>query len=190
MTIRLRPHHLLCVLTYVGRGYDARFVSNFDGVVARLSAGEDILVVDGPDDICRPLLVSAASVADADASADVGADAGANAPPHCLCASVVLRDAQAALDVGELLGIDLPPGATLRFDGPFLARLRAAFAAGTIRRACAGCQWSTLCSEVAGDRFAATSLRCDPADLPSLDGPPARAHLNPSTGTTECSPRS
>ena len=56
MTIRLRPHHLLCLLTYVGKGYGEAFTRNYDGIAQRLSAGEPILVVEGPDEICAPLL--------------------------------------------------------------------------------------------------------------------------------------
>ena len=30
MTLALRAHHLLCMLTYAGRGYSPDFVRNFD----------------------------------------------------------------------------------------------------------------------------------------------------------------
>lgn len=35
-----------------------------------------------------------------------------------------------------------------------LARMRYAFARGTIRRACAGCSWAPLCSSIATDDYA------------------------------------
>ncbi len=54
MTVELRPHHLLCMLTYVGKGYSPAFCANYDAVLARLSAGEEILLVDGPDSVCAP----------------------------------------------------------------------------------------------------------------------------------------
>ncbi|RUZ88238.1 DUF1284 domain-containing protein, partial [Mesorhizobium sp. M7A.F.Ca.US.006.01.2.1] len=56
MTIKLRAHHLLCPLTYVGKGYSPAFTANYDRVAERLSRGEDILLVSGPDDVCAPLL--------------------------------------------------------------------------------------------------------------------------------------
>src|SRR4051794_14584578 len=56
MTVRLRPHHLLCLLTYVGEGYSPDFVDNLDYVSRKLLQGEDVLLVDGPDDICAPVL--------------------------------------------------------------------------------------------------------------------------------------
>ena len=38
MTVRLRAHHLLCMLTYVGKGYTAAFTANYDRIVERLNA--------------------------------------------------------------------------------------------------------------------------------------------------------
>ena len=95
MTIRLRPHHLLCLLTYIGKGYTPAFTANYDVVVARLNAGDDVLVVDGPDDICAPML---------------------NEGHHCFNASITQRDAQAAADVEGLLGVRIVAGARLTLD--------------------------------------------------------------------------
>ena len=39
MTVRLRAHHLLCLLTYVGKGYSPAFTANYDKVVRRLGEG-------------------------------------------------------------------------------------------------------------------------------------------------------
>ncbi len=110
MTIRLRPHHLLCMLTYVGKGYSAAFVDNYDRIAARLSAGEDMLIVEGPDDICGP-------VADTDGS-------------HCRTESVSARDAQAAADAGALLGQTIRPGLALSLTGTQIEALRSAFRTG------------------------------------------------------------
>lgn len=129
MTIRLRPHHLLCMLTYVGKGYSAAFVDNYDRIAARLSAGEDMLIVEGPDDICGP-------VADTDGS-------------HCRTESVSARDAQAAADAGALLGQTIRPGLALSLTGTQIEALRSAFRTGHIRPACAGCEWSALCTQIA-----------------------------------------
>ncbi len=48
VTVRLRAHHLLCLLTYVGKGYTPAFTANYDAVVARLDAGEDRAAGRGP----------------------------------------------------------------------------------------------------------------------------------------------
>ncbi len=36
MSIPLRPHHLLCTLSYSGHGYSAEFTARMDALVARL----------------------------------------------------------------------------------------------------------------------------------------------------------
>jgi uncharacterized protein len=139
VTVKLRAHHLLCMLTYVGQGYSPAFTANFDAVVARLRAGEVVQLHEGPDDICQPLL---------------GTEA-----PHCLGAGACERDALAAQDVARLLGRPVQPGDTIALDAAQLDALRAAFRSGEARSACTDCQWSALCTTVAEDGFVATTLR-------------------------------
>lgn len=134
MTVRLRAHHLLCMLTFVGEGYTPAFSRNYRRIAERLSAGEDIELISGPDDICAPLMHET--------------------EPHCLRASVEDRDMHAALAVGELLGRKLMPGERIVPDDTFLAAARAAFLAGESRAACAGCEWFGLCTRVADSGFA------------------------------------
>ena len=133
MTVRLRPHHLLCLLTYVGKGYTPAFVANYDRIALRLSRGEDVLVVDGPDDVCAALLCEP--------------DA------HCFRDSVRTRDAQAAKDVGELLKMRVPAGPCIGLDPDLLTRMRQAFAEGQSRKACRGCEWFDLCSGIAAGGY-------------------------------------
>lgn len=140
MTLRLRHHHLLCLLTYVGKGYSPAFIANFDAIAARASAGEEILLVEGPDDICAPLT-------------DSRADPRCPEDPHCLRDSVRRRDAQAREDLSRLLDRPLPVGRTITLSGTTKRRLRSSFAAGTLRGACSGCQWYDLCSAVATEGF-------------------------------------
>lgn len=138
MTIRLRPHHLLCLLTYVGKGYSPAFTANYDVIAGRLSRGEDILVVSGPDDICAPLL--------------------GEPEPHCWGESVVERDRLAARDVGDLLARPIKPGICIDLDAQTLARMREAFSAGLTRNACQGCEWAGLCSQVAASSYPDTRV--------------------------------
>ena len=138
MTVRLRAHHLLCMLTYVGKGYTPAFCTNYDGIVARLTRGETIEIVTGPDDVCAPLLSTEA--------------------PHCHQDSVLARDAEAAVAASELLGATVAPGLRFSLDADVLARFRTAFAAGTSRTACSGCEWTGLCDSVAGNGFDGTRL--------------------------------
>lgn len=129
MTVRLRPHHLLCILTHVGEGYSPAFTANLAVIIGRIGAGEDVVIVDGPDEICAPLL--------------------GGSEPHCHRKSVVARDRAAADDIGELLALPLEPGTRLSLDEAVIQRFRREFAAGRIRSACGGCDWTPLCSSVA-----------------------------------------
>lgn len=138
MTVRLRPHHLLCMLTYIGKGYTSGFVENYDRVAARLNAGEDIELVEGADDICEGLLCESHA--------------------HCFNEGVVQRDEMARLSVSALLDETLIAGKRLQATPDFLAKMRAAFAAGDIRQACRGCQWIRLCDRIAASGFAGVKI--------------------------------
>ena len=139
MTIRLRAHHLLCLLTFIGKGYTPAFTANYRRIVARLNAGEAAELVEGPDDICAPMLGEPGH--------------------HCRNASVRERDMQALADVAALLGRPLASDESFTFDPVRVAALRAAFAAGAIRTACQGCQWSGLCTDIAAGGFTGVRLR-------------------------------
>lgn len=126
------------MLTYVGKGYSAAFVANYDAIAARIDAGEDILVIEGPDDICAPLLS--------------GAD------PHCHRDSVADRDRQAARDVGLLLDRPVATGHRIAVSAALVRKLRSGFAQGLTRSACGGCEWSDLCSMVAAGGYASVRV--------------------------------
>ncbi|MBP3291893.1 MAG: DUF1284 domain-containing protein [Clostridia bacterium] len=53
-TINLRPHHLLCISFFKGKGYSDEFVSNMTGIVSALKENKDtpISLVSGEDDLC------------------------------------------------------------------------------------------------------------------------------------------
>lgn len=133
MIVSLRPHHLLCMLTYLGKGYTPDFVRTYDRVMARLNAGASVEIVSGPDDICQGWLL----------------DDGC----HCHNDSVLNRDAAAARDIGRLLQTDIAPGQPLRLGPEHIATLRGAFAKGQIRTACRGCEWQAMCSAIATRGF-------------------------------------
>ena len=138
MTIRLRPHHLLCLQTYAGKGYTPAFTANYDLIAARLSNGEDIEIVEGPDDICTPLLTET--------------------DPHCWRDSVTQRDQQASTDLQPLLKAT-NTGTKLTLTAPLLEKMRASFRAGPLRPACTGCEWSDLCTRIADTDFEGTRVQ-------------------------------
>lgn len=127
------------MLGYVGRGYTPSFTANYNGIAKRLAAGEDILIVSGPDDICAPLMDEP--------------------EPHCLRESVVQRDKLAVMDVGKLLDMPIDDGAKIQLTATMLDQMRQAFAAGRTRAACLGCEWYDLCSDIAKGGFANTRIQ-------------------------------
>lgn len=133
MTVRLRAHHLLCILTYVGKGYSPAFTDNMTVVAGRIAAGETIEIVEGPDDICVPRQ--------------------AETNPHCRDDSIHNRDLQAAQDVGKILKISVRSGVKLSLDKHTLKRLRAAFTQNLVRSACHDCQWDEICSALSKNGY-------------------------------------
>lgn len=131
------------MLTFAGRGYSPEFTAGFEHIARLIASGEQtVQIVAGPDDICAALL------ADPDC--------------HCRGASVVERDRLASGSLTDLLGLDVREDVTLQLDREMLARLREAFAAGSIRKSCQGCQWSPLCDEIAKNGFSESTMRCIP----------------------------
>lgn len=140
MSVALRAHHLLCMLTYVGKGYSPEFVDNFDSLTRRLATGEAVVLVDGPDAICSPLCESEGACA------------------HCHGAGVRLRDQRAMQELAPLLGTPLGAGSRLWLDAALLASLRTAYAHGKIRGGCVGCEWTALCTRIASTGYEGVRL--------------------------------
>lgn len=138
MTVRLRAHHLLCILTYVGKGYSPAFTDNMTVIAKRIAGGEAIEIVDGPDVICAPRR--------------------AETNPHCRDGSVQLRDLLAAQDIGTILEVSVQCGERLTLDKRSLKKLRAAFVRGEIRPACRHCRWDETCTAVATNGYRGTFL--------------------------------
>jgi uncharacterized protein len=129
------------MLTFAGKGYSPDFISNFERITDLIAGGEQMIeIVMGPDDICAPLL--------------------GDPECHCRNASVAQRDRLAAESLTDLLHQRVQQGATFCLDLETLSRLRQAFAAGTIRKACQGCQWSPFCDVIAEGGFRETRGLC------------------------------
>lgn len=52
--LKLRPHHILCIGFYRGKGYSREFVLGMDSLVSRLTEdhAQNVELVCGADDIC------------------------------------------------------------------------------------------------------------------------------------------
>ena len=137
--IKLRAHHLLCILTHIGKGYTDEFVRNFERIVERLNAGTAVELVDGLDDICAAIH-------------------GCKEGEHCERASPGERDRKALVDINAALNIPLSVGTQIVLTKDMVSRLRQLFTAGSIRNACPGCDWHDLCSGIAENQFKETKL--------------------------------
>ena len=142
--VRLRGHHLLCILPYVGKGYTQAFVDHFDALVGRLNAGEEIVIVEGPDDIC-------ASMHDKNGPTCESGE-------HCLKPRAAQRDRTALTAVATALDCSLETRSTLHLTPDQYTHLRRLFTEGALREACQGCEWHAFCTTVAAQDFAATKL--------------------------------
>lgn len=138
--IKLRGHHLLCMLTYIGRGYSETFTRNYDALAQRISSGERLEIVAGPDDICSPLLC----------------EAGA----HCYGRSVSARDERALVVVSAVLSSSIAVGSSISLEAEMLAKLRRAYTDGQMRKACFGCEWVSLCRKVAQADYSDAKIMC------------------------------
>ena len=137
--IELRAHHLLCMLTFAGKGYSPGFVAKFHSVARAINQGTPGKIIAGPDELCACVIAE-------------------DPEPHCHNASVTARDLTAARDVGDKLGIVIEPGTILSFDNQTIALMRSWFRSGITRRACIECQWHELCTRLAEDDFAGCEL--------------------------------
>jgi hypothetical protein len=120
MTLRLRPHHVLCALGFDGHGYAPVFTANLNRIVhgqLRAPGGEDLLVriTGDADAICAPC-------------------------PKRIGLGCQAQTVIDALDRrhGEALG--LAPGDKLRW-GQCLDKVRARVGPEDLDHLCSGCSW-------------------------------------------------
>jgi hypothetical protein len=143
--VRLRGHHLLCILCYCGEGYTPAFVENFNAVVDQIANGAVIEIVSGPDDICVTLRVD-------------GRDTCEHAKV-CPKKSVGKNDALALDAVSRTLHMPtLKAGDRLKLGRRSVTALRRAFANGEISRPCQKCPWQDFCSRIAVENFSGVRL--------------------------------
>ena len=140
MSVKLRGHHLLCVLTFIVHGYSPAFSKNYKDVVRRLNAGEPVDLVDGPDEICATLIRE-------------------ETEPHCFNCSVIKRDKAAVKLASQVLGSELHVGDELVLNSRLIGKMREAYAEGNFRKACENCEWVQFCAEIASSGYEKVLLR-------------------------------
>lgn len=125
--IRLRGHHLLCLLGYRGMGYSEEYVENMTRVYVTLNRDGSTVVelVEGPDDLCAKFPCSG--------------------DYHCQNESVDARDKAVFRKLGLHVGDTLPGQGVLD-------RIRAFTQPGDIATLCESCGWRSygVCEEGVG----------------------------------------
>ncbi|WP_274651156.1 DUF1284 domain-containing protein [Paenibacillus humicola] len=127
MTIRLRGHHLLCLLGYRGKGYSDGFCANMTTIyeTLRTQPETELELIEGPDDIC-------AAFPD-------------DQVPHCENDSVYRKDE----DILALAGLRI--GARIRWSD-VCTQVAMRVKPDDIGRLCRSCRWEPLglCREGVG----------------------------------------
>lgn len=140
-SVRMRGHHLLCMLGWKGVGYTPAFTINYNKIIERLKTETvTIEIIEGKDDICAPL------------------NSENYEGYHCEDEDVLIRDKKALDDINRTLGLNLTIGSQFEISEIYLADMRALFQKYEIRSACAGCSWHDFCSDIAADNFKDTKL--------------------------------
>lgn len=144
LPIRLRPHHFLCMLTYVGKGYSQSFTENYDVLIKKLNKGNVwVEVVSTPDDICAPRLC------DSD-----------DKTCHCYDASIIENDQEALRDFEKNPAFSMIRiGNRFRLTKNLIKELRAAYKENAIRTACNGCEWKSICNTLVQQDFEGSYLK-------------------------------
>ncbi|MBM7563638.1 DUF1284 domain-containing protein [Paenibacillus sacheonensis] len=116
LTIRLRGHHLLCLLGFRGMGYSEAYAANMANVYNRLKDEPDtaVTIVQGPDDLC--------------ACFPIGVE------PHCENESVTELDGNVLRKLGLHVGLDMPWTDVIE-------RVRGGVEPEDIHTLCHTCQW-------------------------------------------------
>ena len=50
--MQLRPHHILCIAHYEGKGYSEEFNLKMQAIIKALKSGNQFELIFGPDDLC------------------------------------------------------------------------------------------------------------------------------------------
>ncbi|UJF20302.1 DUF1284 domain-containing protein (plasmid) [Vibrio sp. SS-MA-C1-2] len=131
--IKIRPHHLLCCLTFSGQGYTQAFIVNYYDIIQRIKRGELLMITAEPDDICQPVCH--------------------DPHHHCYEGRISQRDQAVIDDFNQNSPLTLRIGTLINSDDIFNDNSRDLFASGKIRGGCIACQWKDLCDEQANKQF-------------------------------------
>ncbi len=119
----LRPHHILCLAHFIGKGYNDGFAKNMAGIKAGLRPNASVRLISGPDDVCGEC-------------------------PHKRGAACAFGDKPGGFDArclelcGFNYGMELPYGILLNRAYDEIIN------AGRLGQVCGTCEWYSLCSNI------------------------------------------
>ena len=64
--MQLRPHHILCIAHYEGKGYSEEFNIKMQTIINALESGSHFKLIFGPDDLCTACPNLANSICDSE----------------------------------------------------------------------------------------------------------------------------
>lgn len=122
----LRPHHLLCLQNYMGKGYSESFTGNMNTVVLQLrrNSGTTIHITEGADTLCRSCPNRRRN--------------------ECSSCRPAVFDRNVINTFGIRCGDNMSWEEVLERTAPLTA--------GRIEELCPGCQWKNICLEIAAGR--------------------------------------
>ncbi len=140
--MKLRPHHLLCLISYSGRGYSEEFIRAMNEAQKAYLGGETVELVDGMDLVCLDC-------------------------PHCGRGGACTKTAGAQPDdldrrAREMLGLT-ESGTTTIYE---VIHALSSRAPDELRGACRNCSWlnEADCSRRIGERIRWFERQVDPSD--------------------------
>lgn len=121
--MKIRPHHLLCMGNFVGKGYSEEFTANMRRVMTSLENGESLILVNGADDICRACPFNTSGI--------------------CKDEEKVMR-----YDTAAKSALSLEYGREYVYNEISEAVTEKIYKAGKLSDICGDCEWFELCNSV------------------------------------------
>ena len=121
--MKLRPHHLMCIRNFVGKGYDSAFTARMSEIIDMLKQDPGIELTGGCDDLC-------------------------SACPHNMDGICESAEKAGRYDRGVTEACGLAAGERKSWTELSGMVDEAVFSAGQFERICSDCQWFETCREI------------------------------------------
>ncbi len=126
--IRIRPHHVLCIQNFTGKGYDKDFTNNMKNVITMLNNNPDTLIRLFPEEDC------------------LCAEC-----PHNF-GGCHKKEQVRIIDKKMLDSCGYKSGEVVSWNDVTLKVKSAVFKAGRLREICGSCQWADICNSLNNSR--------------------------------------